>query len=73
MIPVEFKLEKGEDYYAHLKSCRQHMPWLDFLCDKCYRMEIVEHFEPVTYRYIVRYCFYLSPEKETFYRLKFPS
>ena len=71
MIPVEFRMEKGEDYYAHLRSSRKTMPWLDYLCEHNERLEIVDYYSAAEMQYVVKYRFYLPAAKETYYNLKY--
>jgi len=72
MIPVEFRLEPTDSPQRQLDYHRRHMPWLQYLCDNCTDMKIREVYDPGPYQTIVTYEFELPPEKETFYRLKFP-
>ena len=72
MIKVVFAVEPNTDCYAWLESCRKHMDWLNYLYENSYDLILHQHYEEAAYQTIVRYCFYLTPEKETFYRLKYP-
>lgn len=73
MIPVEFRLEAHDNPQKQLEYHRRHMPWLQYLCDNCIDMRIREIYDPAPHQKIITYEFNLSPEKETFYRLKFSS
>lgn len=71
MIAVDFQLEKGTDYYVWLNFCRKRMPWLNYLYENSNNLIIKDQFNQATYQNHVKFCFYLAPEKETFYRLKY--
>ena len=71
MIKVEFRLEPGEDVYAHLTQWSSLMPWLQYLVKNRTDMRIREIYDPAPYQSIVTFEFELEPKKETYYRLKY--
>jgi len=74
-VKVPFALTKGTMYLDHLYEAKENMPWLDFLYKNC------DHWDCEDGRadglmfpdemVAVVYYFYLTPELETFYHLKY--
>lgn len=71
MIPVEFRLEPGENVYDHLPQWAGLMPWLDYLCVNRLDMVVRHIYDPAPHQTIVVLEFELEPKKETYYRLKY--
>jgi hypothetical protein len=72
-IEVPFgPVESGTMYLHFLENNAKEMPWLDFLYKHCSRWDANSRKLAIDeYLFEIIYCFYLDPEIETFYRLKF--
>ena len=77
MISVPFDIDTHEfrevgalGYLQNLQTQAQ-FPWLEFLFEHAHKIEHSQHYKYSTMEFAVRFSFYLSPEDETMYYLKY--
>lgn len=71
MIPVEFTLEPKESAFDFLDYWQHRMPWLQYLNEKKKHVFVTSRYEPAPHLNVVTFKFYLNPNDELIYKLKF--
>lgn len=71
MIKVEFSVEPGADVYAQIREWIKELPWLKYLAENHVNFEYTQVRDPDTYKNKLKLFFYLPPDKEVFFNLKY--
>lgn len=71
MIQVEFIVDPNSDVDSQLREWARIMPWMKYLIDNFTDFDYKIYRKADTYQEILKVTFYLPPQKETFFNLKY--
>lgn len=71
MIEAEFYIDYPVDPKSYLEEISINMNWLRYLLESSETINFEKFIEMDSDMFVVKCCFYLPKEKETFYYLKY--